>query len=77
MSSTDRVVIASSPGRVNLIGEHIDYNDGWVLPFAIRERTRVRVATSHDTVVTIRSKQQGDEIRLPLDQIGPETRRND
>jgi len=76
MSKTGRVV-ASSPGRVNLIGEHIDYNDGWVLPFAIRERTTVRVTTSLDSMVTIRSKQQGDEIRLPLDQISPEKRRND
>ena len=76
MSKTGRVV-ASSPGRVNLIGEHIDYNDGWVLPFAIRERTTVRVETSLDSIVTIRSKQQGDEIRLPLDEIRPENRRND
>ncbi len=76
MSKTGRVV-ASSPGRVNLIGEHIDYNDGWVLPFAIRERTTVRVETSLDSMVTIRSKQQGDEIRLPLDEIRPENRRND
>lgn len=76
MSKTGRVV-ASSPGRVNLIGEHIDYNDGWVLPFAIRERTTVRVETSLDSIVTIRSRQQGDEIRLPLDEIRPENRRND
>jgi len=37
-------VIASAPGRVNLIGEHLDYNGGPVLPFAIDRRTWVAVA---------------------------------
>ena len=36
-------VIASAPGRVNLIGEHTDYNGGEVLPIAIEQRTHVAV----------------------------------
>ena len=33
--------VARAPGRVNLIGEHTDYNDGFVLPVAIDAETRV------------------------------------
>jgi galactokinase len=70
-------VIASSPGRVNLIGEHIDYNDGWVLPFAIRERTSVKVATSSEPLIRIRSKQQAGEISLSTAKVDPIHRRGD
>ena len=38
----------SAPGRVNLIGEHTDYNDGFVLPFAIQHRTHVALGTRAD-----------------------------
>ncbi|HPU84521.1 MAG TPA: galactokinase [Candidatus Latescibacteria bacterium] len=40
--------LASSPGRVNLIGEHTDYNDGFVFPVAINRRTFVAMGASRD-----------------------------
>jgi len=39
-------VLASAPGRINLLGEHTDYNGGLVLPFAIQRRTLVAVAAA-------------------------------
>src|SRR5690349_13391489 len=38
----------SAPGRVNLLGEHTDYNDGYVLPVAIPQRIYVQATTSAD-----------------------------
>ena len=40
-----------APGRVNLLGEHTDYNDGFVLPAAIPQRTRVSVRSNADFVL--------------------------
>lgn len=55
-------VDASAPGRVNIIGEHIDYSDGWVLPFAIDYRTRVLIRRRNDDLVQIASKQRPGQI---------------
>jgi galactokinase len=44
-----------APGRVNLIGEHTDYNEGFVLPFAIDRTARVAVAVSEDATARLLS----------------------
>jgi galactokinase len=52
-------VIARAPGRVNLIGEHTDYNDGFVLPAAIGVRTLVAARKRHDGITSVIAMDQG------------------
>ena len=60
----------SAPGRVNLIGEHTDYNDGFVLPFAIQHRTHVALTPRDDGVLRVSSTFDADAVEVPLAELG-------
>jgi len=66
--------VFSAPGRVNLIGEHTDYNDGFVLPMAIDRRTVVAAARRPDRKVSVQSKSIGKGEEFDLDHPGPKQR---
>lgn len=57
---------ATAPGRVNLIGEHTDYNDGFVLPMTIERQTLVLGEASDDDEVTLHSLTTGESAAFHL-----------
>ncbi len=62
-------VWARAPGRVNLIGEHTDYNEGWVLPCAIDRETRIVAAPRSDTGVRVGSQAMGEIESFELEEL--------
>jgi galactokinase len=60
-------VVADAPGRVNLVGEHTDYNEGFVLPTAIPQRTRVALAPrADDRAQVVRVARPGDVVTFAV-----------
>ncbi|MES1184500.1 MAG: galactokinase [Myxococcales bacterium] len=66
--------VFSAPGRVNLIGEHTDYNEGFVLPMAIERRAFVAGAPNASSKVRVKSLTLGQSFEFDLERPGPKRR---
>src|SRR5690606_12128309 len=64
----------AAPGRVNLIGEHTDYNDGFVMPFALPHTAVAAVSRRDDGVLRLHSADvDAPVVELPVDTLAPGT----
>ncbi len=66
------LVLARGPGRVNLIGEHTDYNDGFVLPMALEQEVTLIGRARDDDVVRLWARAYQEGTLFHVEQLSPE-----
>lgn len=64
-------LLVAAPGRVNLIGEHTDYNEGFVLPGAVDKRIYVAIAKNSSNALNVYAGQFKEQLFFSLDSIQP------
>jgi galactokinase len=62
-----RAVRYTAPGRINLIGEHTDYNLGFALPIALPDHTVVSYVPDDGDAIIVRTDREDAQVRIPLD----------
>ena len=69
-------MLVQAPGRVNLIGEHTDYNDGFVMPGAIQFQTTIGIAPRGDRRLTLLSQNYAEQAEFDLEELPQHARRH-
>jgi galactokinase len=70
-AQSEGMFVSRAPGRVNLIGEHTDYNDGYVCPMAIDRVTAILAVPRKDSMVRLHSASARQTVEFPIDRTVP------
>lgn len=67
----DKPILVRSPGRVNIIGEHTDYNNGFVLPAAIDKAIYVAISPRNDEIIKLYSGEFDESFETAVNELKP------
>ena len=62
-------LLVRAPGRINIIGEHTDYNDGFVLPAAIDKEIRFAIALNHERIVNVHALNNDQNVSFSVNEL--------